>query len=346
MLRSETLFLINFLEMCSTPISRSWMHISKFSIWLGNFSLDWGLWLARDYNAASTFSNSFLSDSWESQTTLLECINLDIADHPLCFECPFGSEINGNKLSNEHSVTVSASFKNPSIGEELLSLMFVEDAINSFFIVFKFTNAFRIFFFLFFLKVMYFTPSFVNPVSIPLFLLMIDFKSYKLSFDSERKPLAVLHISNILRDLSSRSSTLFSLHSCDKACCSIDSWSTSLMQPCKSCTLLSLLHIEDDDTEDAPSELFNLYKLSSNCDTRWCDVDVKLLLRRCRELFVFVSMTAIFLFLENRRLEGVNIQEFVSKLEIWLAFSLHIYIANKTTNERRQEEYLCSSNVT
>jgi hypothetical protein len=54
-------------------------------------------------------------------------------------------------------------------------------------------------------------------------------------------------------------------------------------------------------------------------------VDGKLLLRRCRELFVFVSMTAIFFFLENRRLEGVNIQEFDSKLEFWLDFLLNIY---------------------
>jgi hypothetical protein len=28
------------------------------------------------------------------------------------------------------------------------------------------------------------------------------------------------------------------------------------------------LHIEDDDTEEEPSELINLCKLSSNCDTR------------------------------------------------------------------------------
>ncbi|CAJ2679296.1 unnamed protein product [Trifolium pratense] len=73
------------------------------------------------------------------------------------------------------------------------------------------------------------------------------------------------------------------------------------MQSCKSCMLLSLLRIEDDDPEEAPSELFNLCKLSSNCDTSGWGADGKLLLRRCRELAVFVSMTAIFFFLENRR---------------------------------------------
>ncbi|PNX78450.1 hypothetical protein L195_g034428, partial [Trifolium pratense] len=32
------------------------------------------------------------------------------------FECPFGSEINSNKCSNEHTLTASAYFKNASIG--------------------------------------------------------------------------------------------------------------------------------------------------------------------------------------------------------------------------------------
>ncbi|CAJ2679292.1 unnamed protein product [Trifolium pratense] len=45
-------------------------------------------------------------------------IDLYFADLLLCFECPFGSEINSNKCSNEHTLTASAYFKNASIGED------------------------------------------------------------------------------------------------------------------------------------------------------------------------------------------------------------------------------------
>jgi hypothetical protein len=95
----------------------------------------------------------------------------------------------------------------------------------------------------------------------------------------------------------SMSSSHFSLHSCAKACCSIGNWSKISIQSCKSCMLLSLLHTEDNDNGEVPSELFNLCKLSSNCDIRRWGVEGKLLLQRCRELFVFVSVTAIFFFL-------------------------------------------------
>jgi len=84
--------------------------------------------------------------------------------------------------------------------------------------------------------------------------------------------LVVLQISNILRDLSSLNLS---------------------MQSCKSCMPLSLLHTKDDEAEESHTELFNLCNLFSNCDIRGWGVEGKLLLRICRELFIFVSMTAI-----------------------------------------------------
>ena len=166
MLRRETLVLMSCLERCSTPTSRSSIHVSKFSIWLWKFSTDKVLWLMRDCKAVSTFTNSFVSDSWGSQFILSDCISLEIIDHLLCFDCPLVSETNTNKDSSNLTVAASTSFKMPRINKDSV-LLLEEETINSFFIPFKLPKAFWIAFFIFFLNAKYFPPSTANSVSAP-----------------------------------------------------------------------------------------------------------------------------------------------------------------------------------
>jgi len=281
MLRRETLFVINFLERWSTPISRSWMHSSKFSISLWRFSIDEGLWLTKHCKAAFTFWNSFVIDCWESQSSLFGCTNLDIADHVLCCECPFGPEINSNKCSSELSVIVSASFKKLSMGEVLL------------FLCFKLFRAFWICFFIFFLIAKYVIPSTADPFSVPFVRRMNEFKWVKLSLDLRRQSWAVAQISKSLREPSSKSSTHLPLHCLTKACCSNGNWSNLSMHSCKSSMSLSLWPTEDDDDDDddeVDSEPLNFCKCSSNCDTSGWAAEGKLLLRWCREFWIVATI--------------------------------------------------------
>ncbi|KAF7810873.1 uncharacterized protein G2W53_031849 [Senna tora] len=102
-----------------------------------------------------------------SQATFFGCINLEITENLLFFDCPFGSEMKYIKHSNVLTVTASASFNIPSMSEETMT---------SFFIPFKLPKAFRIAFFVFFLE-------------------------------ANRQSLATLHKSKSLKDPSSSSST-------------------------------------------------------------------------------------------------------------------------------------------
>ncbi|XP_045824984.1 uncharacterized protein LOC123917336 isoform X2 [Trifolium pratense] len=60
----------------------------------------------------------------EGEPSHVEGIDLYFADLLLCFECPFGSEINSNKCSNEHTLTASAYFKNASIDHATYRLLY------------------------------------------------------------------------------------------------------------------------------------------------------------------------------------------------------------------------------